>query len=192
VIATDVREISQTLGRLDDFGRAGLFTEARTANSLSSNPVSDAELSDIWNLAKWAPSAANTKPLRVLYVRPGRGRDRLLKHMSDGNRARTASAAAAAVLAVDTRFHEPLAALLPFRPEITDRFERDEETRASTETSNATGWILHPLSPCARPCCGTNGRLRRRRYRCRFLSRRPLALAVRDLSPDWMPILARQ
>jgi len=41
--------------------------------------------------------AANTQPLRVLYVRPGEGRDRLVKHMSEGNRAKTASAPAVAV-----------------------------------------------------------------------------------------------
>jgi len=88
--------------------------------------VSNGELSDIWNLAKWAPSAAN--------MRPGRGRDRLVKHMNDCNKTKTASAASAAVLAVDTRFHE----LLALRPEIKDVFERGEEMRAGTGTFNAS------------------------------------------------------
>jgi len=36
---------------LDAAGRATLFTEARTANTFSDQPVSDEELADIWELA---------------------------------------------------------------------------------------------------------------------------------------------
>src|ERR1700744_6800538 len=92
--------------RLDDASRALLFTEARTANTFAPTPVSDAELSDIWELAKWAPTAANTQPLRVLYVRTDEGRARLVEHMNDGNQAKTLAAPAVAVLAVDTRFYD--------------------------------------------------------------------------------------
>jgi 3-hydroxypropanoate dehydrogenase len=126
-----------TLPRLDDAGRALLFTEARTANTFASTPVSDAELSEIWELAKWAPTAANTQPLRVLYVRPGERRDRLVEHMSDGNRAKTLSAPAVAVLAVDTKFHEHIPTLLPFRPELKDAFDANEEMATTTSRFNA-------------------------------------------------------
>ena len=50
----------RTLPRLDDAGRALLFTEARTANTFAGTPVGDAELEGIWELARWAPTAANT------------------------------------------------------------------------------------------------------------------------------------
>jgi len=119
----------QTLGALDPAGRALLFTEARTANTFAETPVSDEELASIWELAKWAPTAANTQPLRVLYVRPGEGRDRLVKFMSEGNQAKTAAAPAVAVLAVDTRFHEHIPAIFPIRPEMKDFFESNEEFR---------------------------------------------------------------
>ncbi|MDQ2837625.1 MAG: malonic semialdehyde reductase [Actinomycetota bacterium] len=126
------------LGRLDDQGRAALFTEARTANSFAPTPVTDAELAEIWELAKWAPTAANTQPLRVLYVRTPEGRARLVEHMGDGNKAKTSSAPAVAVLARDTRFHEHIPTLLPFRPELKDVFEADEQMRAGTGTFSAT------------------------------------------------------
>ena len=111
------------LAALDDAGRAAHFTDARTANTFAATPVSDAELAEIWDLAKWPPTAANTQPLRVLYVHPGPGRERLVKHMNDGNKAKTASAPAVAVLAVDNRFHDYIPTLLPFRPEMRDVFE---------------------------------------------------------------------
>src|ERR1700722_11085847 len=135
---TELAESALLLPRLDDAGRALLFTEARTANTFAPTPVSDAELSEIWELAKWPPTAANTQPLRVLYGRQGGGGDRLITHMNEGNKAKTASAPAVAVLAVDTRFHEHIPALLPFRPELKDVFEANEEMRAGTGTFNAT------------------------------------------------------
>jgi 3-hydroxypropanoate dehydrogenase len=64
-------------------------------------PVNDAELSEIWELAKWAPTSANTQPLRILYVRPGHGRDRLVQHMNDANKAKTASAPWRSILVVN-------------------------------------------------------------------------------------------
>jgi 3-hydroxypropanoate dehydrogenase len=120
------------LARLDDAGRALLFTDARTANSFAPTPVTDAELNEIWELAKWPPTAANVQPLRVLYVRPGPGRDRLVEHMADGNKAKTASAPAVAVLALDTRFHEHIPAVMPHKPELKDVLEANETMRTET------------------------------------------------------------
>jgi len=125
---TDVSE-RPALGKLDPTGRALLFTEARTANTFAETPVSDEELAAIWELAKWAPTSANTQPLRVLYVRPGEGRDRLVKHMSEGNRAKTAAAPAVAILAADTRFHEHIPTVFPMRPQMKEVFEEHEEMR---------------------------------------------------------------
>jgi 3-hydroxypropanoate dehydrogenase len=124
--------------RLDDKAKHVLFTGARTANSFAATPVTDAELSDIWELAKWAPTSANSQPLRVLYIRPGEGRDRLVKHMTEGNRAKTASAPAVAVLAMDTQFHEYIPTVLPFRPELKDAFAANETYRTGTAMFNAT------------------------------------------------------
>jgi 3-hydroxypropanoate dehydrogenase len=133
---TEVAE-RPALGTLDDAGRALMFTEARTANSFAETPVTDEELASIWELAKWAPTSANTQPLRVLYVRPGEGRDRLVKYMSEGNQAKTAAAPAVAVLAVDTRFHEHIPTVFPMRPQMQDFFESNEELRLKGGNFNA-------------------------------------------------------
>ena len=126
------------LGRLDDSGRALLFTEARTANTFTSEPVTDEELAAIWDLAKWAPTGANTQPLRVLYVRTEQGRDRLLEHMYEGNKEKTASAPAVAVLAMDTEYHEHIPTVLPFKPELRDILAANDEMRASSGQLSAT------------------------------------------------------
>jgi 3-hydroxypropanoate dehydrogenase len=57
--------------------------------------------------------------------------------MSDGNKAKTASAPAVAVLAVDTRFHDHIPTVFPFRPEMKDVFEADEDMRTTAGRFNA-------------------------------------------------------
>src|ERR1700744_4802479 len=124
-------ETPEVLPNLDKLGQDALFTAARPAHSPKSSPappVSDEELRAIWELAKWPPTAANLQPLRVLFVRPGQGRGRLGSHMNEGHKAKTAPAPAVAGLARDTRFHEHVPTVLPFRPEMADMLEADEET----------------------------------------------------------------
>jgi 3-hydroxypropanoate dehydrogenase len=125
------------LGQLSTEGRALLFTEARTANSFAPIPVSDEDLAGIWELAKWGPTAANTQPLRVLYVRTPEGKARLLPHMNEGNRDKTASAPAVAILARDTQFHDHIPTVLPFRPEMREVLEENLEMRQGMGTYNA-------------------------------------------------------
>lgn len=125
-----------SLSTLNVTAREALFTEGRTANSFSPTPVTDEELTSIWNLAKWPPTAANTQPLRVVYVRTEAGRSRLLTHVSEGNVAKTESAPAVAILAVDQDFHEHLPTLLPFRPELKDVFADNDALREGTGTFN--------------------------------------------------------
>jgi 3-hydroxypropanoate dehydrogenase len=122
---------------LDEAGRALLFTAARTANTWADTPVTDEELTSVWELARWAPTSANTQPLRVLYVRPGEGRERLVKFMSDGNKAKTEAAPAVAVLAVDTRFHEHIPTVFPMRPQMKDFFDANEALRENGGRFNA-------------------------------------------------------
>jgi len=116
-----------TRPRLDDAGRALLFTDARTANSFSPAPVSDEELAEIWELAKWPPTAANIQPLRVLYVRTEAGKQRLVSHMNEGNQAKTATAPAVAVLAFDSSFHDHIPHVNPIKPELKDVLAANSE-----------------------------------------------------------------
>ncbi|MFD8487569.1 MULTISPECIES: malonic semialdehyde reductase [unclassified Streptomyces] len=93
-------------------------------------------LTSIWELARWAPTAANTQPLRVLYVRTAEGKERLLPHLDEGNRPKSASAPVVAVLAVDHRFHEHLPHVLPVRPEMKDFFEGEPARREAITSFN--------------------------------------------------------
>jgi 3-hydroxypropanoate dehydrogenase len=127
--STSTTTSSQNMIALDGAAQELLFTAARTANTFADEPVSDAQLRAITELAKWPPTMANTNPLRILFVRTDEGKNRLGPLMSEGNRAKTMSAPAVAVLAVDTDFHDKIPQLLPFRPELRDNFVDDAENR---------------------------------------------------------------
>ena len=122
---------------LDPHAQDLLFREARTANAFDDSPVSDDQVRAVYDLVKWAPTAMNTQPLRVVLVRSPHARERLLGHMAPGNRAKTQSAPLVAVLAADTQFHEHLDDLLPHAPGAKERFA-DAAAREHAARFNAT------------------------------------------------------
>ncbi|WP_156753735.1 malonic semialdehyde reductase [Actinokineospora pegani] len=113
-----------------------LFRQARTANSFSTDPVTEEQVQAIYDLVKWAPTSMNTQPLRVLLVRSAQARATLTQLMSEGNRAKTGSAPLVAVLAADTDFHENLPTQFPHYPGAKDNFT-DEPARAEFARFNA-------------------------------------------------------
>jgi 3-hydroxypropanoate dehydrogenase len=142
--ATESRPFAGSLV-LDQAAQELLFTSARTANTFTAEPVSDDQLRAITDLAKWPPTMANTNPLRILFLRTPEGKDRLGPLMNEGNRAKTVSAPAVAVLAVDTDFHDKIPELLPFRPELRDNFVADAENRERLAIFNGalqTGYFI--------------------------------------------------
>jgi 3-hydroxypropanoate dehydrogenase len=114
-----------------------LFREARTANTFTNEPVTDAEIASIYDLVKYAPTAMNTQPLRVLLIRSADARERLIKNMAEGNREKTATAPLVAVLAADTDFHDHLVKTFPHFPGARDLF-LDDDARVQQARFNAT------------------------------------------------------
>lgn len=110
-----------------------LFRAARTANTFTSEPVTDAQVAAIHDLVRYGPTALNGQPLRVLLLRSPQARARLLPHVSPGNRDKTRSAPLTAVLAADIDFHERLPELFPHAPQakewVSDRAERAAQAR---------------------------------------------------------------
>ncbi|MCW0216591.1 MAG: malonic semialdehyde reductase [Pseudonocardia sp.] len=138
-MTTTSPETSLALPLLDVAGREVLFTEARTANTFSDEPVADETLASVWDLAKWPPTAANTQPVRVTFVRTPEGKERLLPLMSEGNRGKVEAAPVTAIFAADLDFHEFTEQTFPIRPEMKDAFEANgREGRSAMATFNAT------------------------------------------------------
>jgi 3-hydroxypropanoate dehydrogenase len=98
---------------LDKNAQDLLFRDARTANTFSDEPVDEEQIAAIYDLIKYAPTSMNAQPLRVLLVRTPEARERLVSHLSDGNKGKTSTAPLTAVLAYDPEFHEHLPTQFP-------------------------------------------------------------------------------
>ncbi len=122
---------------LDDIAQKLLFTEARTANNFTDEPVTDEQLEAIYELVKFAPTSMNMQPLRMIVVRSPEARATLVGHMAEGNRAKTAAAPAVVVLAADLDFHEEFHRTFPHFPGAKSLFEGDDASRATTARFNA-------------------------------------------------------
>ena len=92
---------------------AKLFGEARTHNAFLAKPVPDALIVEALNLAKMGPTAANSQPLRVVFLRSPEAKERLRPALSPGNLAKTLAAPVVAIAAHDLEFYERLPFLFP-------------------------------------------------------------------------------
>jgi 3-hydroxypropanoate dehydrogenase len=103
---------------LDDNALALLFHAAQTHYAWLDTPVDDALLRRIYETMRWAPTSANTSPMRVLFVKSPEARERLLPAVAEGNLEKTKLAPVTAILAYDLDFASKMATLFPSRPEM--------------------------------------------------------------------------
>ncbi|MGW0390339.1 malonic semialdehyde reductase [Streptomyces sp. NPDC003042] len=122
---------------LDAAAQDLLFREARTANTFSDEPVTDEQVQAIYDLVKFGPTAFNQTPLRITLVRSPEARERLVKHLAEGNQAKTAAAPLVAILSADNEFHEELPTLLPHWPQVKDMFFSERPVREHSALVNA-------------------------------------------------------
>ena len=113
-----------------------IFAQARTANAFPGE-VTDEQARAIYELTKFGPTAFNSQPLRVTYVRSDEARAALVDALSAGNRAKTASAPLVAILSVDTAWHEQWDNFLPGYNAPKAMYDAAPDLAAATGNNNA-------------------------------------------------------
>jgi 3-hydroxypropanoate dehydrogenase len=91
--------------RLDDKALQQLFLAARTHRAWLPREVPDGVLKELVDLLKMGPTANNGLPARVVFVRSNAAKERLMPHLSEGNREKTMKAPACAIIGYDLSFH---------------------------------------------------------------------------------------
>lgn len=122
---------------LDEEAIGLLFTDAHTANAFAPTEVSDEVLERLHGLTVMAPTAMNTQPLRILWIRSPEAKATVGALMGEGNREKTLAAPLVAVLAFDAAWHEHLETLAPFRAAAKDTFAANEPMRVGMAKTNA-------------------------------------------------------
>ncbi|WP_426301378.1 malonic semialdehyde reductase [Arthrobacter sp. R-11] len=113
-----------------------IFAEARTANSFAGE-VTEEQAQAIYELTKFGPTAFNSQPLRVTYVRSDEARAKLVDSLANGNKAKTASAPLVAILSYDTAWHEQWDNFLPGYNAPKAMYDANAEFTAATGNNNA-------------------------------------------------------
>ncbi|BDI07326.1 malonic semialdehyde reductase [Sphaerotilus microaerophilus] len=121
---------------LDTAALAQLFTEARTHNAWRDEAVAPETLRQLYDLAKWGPTAMNISPLRVRFVQSAEARARLLPLMAEGNRAKTGAAPVVAILGRDVDFHTRMPTLAPHMAAVGERLAGQPTAREAMSTLN--------------------------------------------------------
>ena len=108
-----------------------IFLKARTANGFTSEPVPDALLQQVYDIARMGPTSMNTQPTRYVFLKTPEARARLLPALSPGNLDKTRVAPVTVIVATDTRFHE-------FMPEVWHKEGAMENFEANAGLREAT------------------------------------------------------
>jgi len=90
-----------------------LFRHARTFNAWLPRDVSDEQLQQLYELARFGPTSANASPMRVVFVKSKAAKAKLGQFLPEGNRAKTMEAPVTAIIATDHEFYEKLPRLFP-------------------------------------------------------------------------------
>ena len=98
---------------IDQAALETIFLHARTHNAWLDKPVSDETLQQLVGVVKMGPTSANCLPARFHFVKSPAAKERLLKHVSSGNREKTKAAPVTAIVAYDLEFYEHLPKLFP-------------------------------------------------------------------------------
>ncbi|MCP8938610.1 malonic semialdehyde reductase [Alsobacter sp. SYSU M60028] len=108
---------------LSDEALRQLFLDARTHNAWLDRDVPDELLHRLADLMKLGPTAANSCPARIVFVRSPEAKAKLGPLMSEGNRAKTLAAPVNAIVGYDLRFYEKMGELFPHNPGARGWFE---------------------------------------------------------------------
>lgn len=122
---------------IDDRGLDQLFRTARSFNYWLDRPVSDERLREIYELMKFGPTASNSCPARIVYVRSPEAKARLKPCLDEGNVNKSMTAPAVAIIGMDLEFYEKFPTLWPQSDKRSGFVGQPDKIKASA-TRNST------------------------------------------------------
>jgi 3-hydroxypropanoate dehydrogenase len=102
--------------------------------------VSDQTLQEIYELMKWGPTSANSTPARIVFVKSGEPKEKLISCLSPMNVDKVRSAPVTAIIAFDEKFYDfmPQLILGPNAAGYRDKFADDKTLSETTTMRNSS------------------------------------------------------
>ncbi len=91
-----------------------LFYRARTYSAWRDIPIGDEILHTLAELVSLGPTSANCEPIRLIFVRTKKEKERLIPCLAEGNKTKTMAAPVTVIVGYDTAFYEKLPILFPY------------------------------------------------------------------------------
>lgn len=145
---------------LDDTALRQILLDARTHNGWTAEPVDDAVLRRLYELARMGPTAMNCQPVRLVFVRSLDAKERLRPALAAGNAEKTMAAPVTAIVAFDTRFYDEMAKLAPHAPDAgrrIGRMEADGQRRMALLSATLQGGYIILAARALGLDCGPMG-----------------------------------
>lgn len=98
---------------LNDAALKQLFTDARTHNGWLDKPVSPEQIRQLHELTVMGPTAANSQPVRLVFVQSPEAKARLKPFLAPGNVDKTMEAPVTVIVGADHAFYEQLPTFFP-------------------------------------------------------------------------------
>ncbi|MGH8117152.1 MAG: malonic semialdehyde reductase [Steroidobacteraceae bacterium] len=115
-----------------------LFRLARTYNEWSSRDVDEQTIHDLYELLKWGPTAANSSPARLVWVKSAEGKAKLSALAMAANQAKILAAPVTVIIGYDLEFSETMPQLFPARGEALREVYRQPAMAEETAKRNSS------------------------------------------------------
>jgi len=121
---------------LDDAALDQIFREARSYNGWLNRDVSEEQIAAIYDLMKMGPTSANMQPVRLVWCKSEKSKDKLAEFASENNKKKIKTAPVCVIIGYDLDFHEELPWLFP-HADAKAWFEGNEAFRKESAARNS-------------------------------------------------------
>jgi 3-hydroxypropanoate dehydrogenase len=124
--------------RLDDSALDRLFRTARTRNAWTDRPVTEQQVRELYELAKFGPTSGNCCPARFVWVRSAEAKAKLAALASPTNAPKILAAPLTVIVGYDLDFANQLPRLFPARGKEMQAFFSDPAVAQITAFRNGS------------------------------------------------------
>lgn len=140
-----VRELRQTLPRLDDDAIRLILSDARSHYAWQDREVPDALLRELYEITAQGPTSMNSCPARFVFVTSAEGKAKLAKSLKPKNLPKMADAPVTVIIAHDLEFWRELPFLFPHedrRPHFEGKAQHSEVTAFRNATLQGAYFMI--------------------------------------------------
>jgi len=126
-----------TIQAVDNQALEQAFLNARTFNKFTNKVVTDETIKQLYDVMKWGPTAMNSQPGHLVFIKSMETKLRLNGTLLPSNQDKTLAAPVTIIVASDTQFYNHLPDQFPAVPNAKAMFENNPALSQTTAERNS-------------------------------------------------------